>query len=79
MEKTFAFDTGLEMDWVFQHLGEKKFFVTTKLGEILYDHGKKDTKHIALPPQGFLTRVLKDAESFISIKCDLVILYFIWS
>ncbi|KAK1391881.1 hypothetical protein POM88_010937 [Heracleum sosnowskyi] len=66
--KKFKFDACLEIDWVFLYLGAKQYVVRTREGEMLYDHGKKEIKSIGLPSRSFLTRVLKHAESFISIQ-----------
>lgn len=67
-KKAFTVDAGLEVDWVFDHFGANQFLGTNKLGEAVYDFGKNEIKHIKLPSQSFLVRVLKHSESFLAIE-----------
>lgn len=64
----FKFDAGLEIDWMFLYLGAKQYVVRTREGEMLYDYSTKEIKGIGVLSQSFMTRVLKHAESFISIE-----------
>ncbi|KAK1358701.1 hypothetical protein POM88_043175 [Heracleum sosnowskyi] len=67
--KIFTFDAGLkEIEWVFVYGGADKFVGDSRFGTVLYDYRKKETKHIRLPSQSFLVKVLKHTESFISVE-----------
>lgn len=66
--KVFTVDAGLEVDWVFEHFGANQFLGTNKLGEVVYDFGKKETKYIGIPSLSFLVKVLKHSQSFLSIE-----------
>ncbi|KAK1358237.1 hypothetical protein POM88_051493 [Heracleum sosnowskyi] len=66
--KMFTFGSGSEeIDWVFLYSGANQFFGKTRLGEMLYDYKKKQTKYVGLPSQSFLVRVLNHTESFLSV------------
>ncbi|KAL8127837.1 hypothetical protein AgCh_014976 [Apium graveolens] len=64
--KMFTFGTGSEeIDWLFLYFGANQFFGKTRLGEMLYDYRKKQTKYVEFPSQSFLLGVLSHTESFL--------------
>ncbi|XP_074363260.1 uncharacterized protein LOC141703729 [Apium graveolens] len=64
--KMFTFGTGSEeIDWLFLYSGANQFFGKTRLGEMLYDYRKKQTKYVEFPSQSFLLGVLSHTESFL--------------
>ncbi|KAL6568130.1 hypothetical protein OROHE_003814 [Orobanche hederae] len=67
--KRLTFDAGSEeIEWFFLYSGAHKFVGRTKLGTVMYDFHKKETKIIGLPSQSFLVRVLKHTETFLSLE-----------
>lgn len=67
--KIFTFDAGLDgIGWVYLYSGANKFVGKTRLGQVLYDYRKKETKSIKLPSQSFLVKALKHTETFLSVE-----------
>ncbi|KAL6542788.1 hypothetical protein OROHE_010308 [Orobanche hederae] len=67
--KRLTFDAGSEeIEWFSLYSGADKFVGRTKLGTVMYDFHKKETKIIGLPSLSFLVRVLKRTETFLSLE-----------